>query len=100
MWEAQEREELHRVQSERAEPSILILLNLTHMISTPAPGQVAMISSWAKQRMPVSERNLEIFLIENFVGWCGSIMLIRHCSRRPMIGWRKSGRKALGQPGT
>ena len=52
------------------------------------------------QKMPVSERNLEISLIENPVGQCGSTMLIRHCFRRPMIGWRKSGRKALGRPGT
>ena len=33
-------------------------------------------------------------------GGCGSTMLIRHCFSRPMIGWRKSGRKALGRPGT
>ena len=40
------------------------------------------------------------FSDRNPVGRCGSTMLIRHCFRRPMIGWSKSGRKAPGRPGT
>ena len=46
------------------------------------------------------QKNLEIFLIGNPVEWCSSTMFIRHCWRMPLIGWRKSGRTALGQPGT
>ena len=53
-----------------------------------------------KTKMPVSERNLAISLIENSVVRCSSTMLVRHCFRRAMIGWRKSGRKVLGWPGT
>ena len=91
-------EELHQVQA-RAEQNGELS---TSPVETPTHDHLSPRKSGNYHLIQLlgKERNLEISLIENSVGWCSSTMLIRHCFRRPMIGWRKSGRKALGRPGT
>ena len=101
---AQGQEEPHQVQARTGQNSELFtgpVETPTHDHPSPrTSGNDQLMQLLGKAKMPVSERNLEISLIGNPVGRCGSTMLIRHCFRKPMIGWRKSGRKALGRPGT
>ena len=101
---AQGQEDLHQVQAvaeQNGELPKSPVETPTHDHPSPrASGNDHFMQLLGKAKDPASERNLKISLIENPVGWCGSTMLTQHCFRRPMIGSRKSGRKALGWPGT
>ena len=101
---AQGQEEPHQVQAGTGQNGELFtgpVETPTHDHPSPrTSGNDHLMQLLGKAKVACLRKNLEILLIENPVGRCRSTMLIWHCFRRPMIGWRKSGRKALDRPGT
>ena len=101
---AQGQEELHQVQAgteQNGELSAVLVETPTNDHPSPrSSGNDHLMQLLGKAKDACLRKNLGISLVENPVGWCGSTVLIWHCFRMPMIGWRKSGRKALGRPGT
>ena len=101
---AQGQEELHQVQAgaeQNGELPTSPVETPTHDHPSPRTcGNDHLMQRLGKAKDACLRKKSRDFLIEYPVGWCGSTMLTQHCFRRPMIGWRKSGRKALGQPGT
>ena len=101
---AQGQEEPHQVQAGTGQNSELFTGPVeTPIHYRPSPrtsGNDHLMQLLSKAKDACLQKKPGDFADRNPWGWCGSTMLIWHCFRRPMIGWRKSGRKALVRTGT
>ena len=101
---AQGQEEPHQVQAGTGQNSELFTGPVeTPIHYRPSPrtsGNDHLMQLLSKAKDACLQKKPGDFADRNPWWWCGSTKLIWHCFRRPMIGWRKRGRKALVRTGT